>query len=335
MIDLRSDTVTKPCAQMRQAMYDAEVGDDVTFDDPTVNRLQDYAAELTGKEMGLFMPSGTQANLAALMAHCQRGDEYIVGQQAHCYLFEGGGAAVLGSLQPQPLLQEPDGSLDLAKVKGLIKADNYHFARTRLLCQENTTWGKVLPMDYLAQSRAFCDTHQLAHHLDGARLFNAAVALDVSAKEIAQYFDSVSFCLSKGLGAPVGSLLVGDKDFIIEARRWRKMLGGGLRQAGVLAGAGLYALEHNVEGLALDHQRAEYLTQALKRIDGLGDKVLPAQTNMVFMTLPEGKGAELADFLAKQNICIYPGDSVRMVMHRDLSDDDIERVIGAFSDFCC
>lgn len=335
MIDLRSDTVTKPCAQMRQAMYDAEVGDDVTFDDPTVNRLQDYAAELTGKEMGLFMPSGTQANLAALMAHCQRGDEYIVGQQAHCYLFEGGGAAVLGSLQPQPLLQEPDGSLDLAKVKGLIKADNYHFARTRLLCQENTTWGKVLPMDYLAQSRAFCDTHQLAHHLDGARLFNAAVALDVSAKEIAQYFDSVSFCLSKGLGAPVGSLLVGDKDFIIEARRWRKMLGGGLRQAGVLAGAGLYALEHNVEGLALDHQRAEYLTQALKRIDGLGDKVLPAQTNMVFMTLPEGKGAELADFLAKQNICIYPGDSVRMVMHRDLSDGDIERVIGAFSDFCC
>lgn len=333
MIDLRSDTVTKPCDDMRKVMYKAEVGDDVTGDDPTINQLEDYAAGLLGKGAGLFVPSGTQANLVSLLAHCQRGDEYIAGQQAHCYLFEAGGAAVLGSIQPQPLAQESDGTLDLFKVKKLIKPGDYHFAPTRLLCQENTTWGKVLPMDYLAKSQAFCDSHGLAHHLDGARLFNASVALGVQGKDIAQYFDSVSFCLSKGLGAPVGSMLVGEKDFIAEARRWRKMLGGGMRQGGILAAAGLYALKHNVDRLEEDHQRAEYLTAQLKKIDGLAERVLPAQTNMVFLQLSEGKGAELAEFLLKQNIKIYPGDDVRLVMHKDLSDKDIEWVIGAFQDF--
>lgn len=333
MIDLRSDTVTKPCKDMRQVMYEAEVGDDVTGDDPTINQLESYSAKLLGKEAGLFVPSGSQANLISLLTHCQRGEEYIAGQEAHCYLYEAGGAAVLGGIQPQPLLQEKDGTLDLNKVKGLIKPDDFHFARTRLLCQENTTWGKVLPMAYMAQSRAFCDEHGLAHHLDGARLFNASVALDVQAKEIAQYFDSISFCLSKGLGAPVGSLLVGSAAFIAQARRWRKMLGGGMRQAGSLAAAGLYALKNNVERLEEDHQRAAYLTGELKKIEGLSDKVLPEQTNMVFLKLPEGKGAELAEFLKKQNIIIYPGDSVRLAMHKDLSDKDIEWVIGAFQDF--
>ena len=318
---------------MRQVMYDAEVGDDVTNDDPTINELQDYAAQIMGKEAGLFVPSGTQANLVSLLSHCQRGEEYIAGQQAHCYLYESGGAAVLGSIQPQTLDQESDGSLDLAKVKSLIKPDDYHFARTRLLCQENTTWGKVLPMDYLAASQEFCDTHHLAHHLDGARLMNACVALNVQPNEIAQYFDSVSFCLSKGLGAPVGSLVVGSKDFIATARRWRKMLGGGMRQAGILAAAGLYALKNNIDRLAQDHQRAEYLTAELKKISGLGDWVLPAQTNMVFLQLPEGKGKLLAEFLETRDIKIYPGDSVRLVMHLNLSDKDIESVISAFGDF--
>lgn len=333
LIDLRSDTVTQPCEKMRKAMYNAEVGDDVTSDDPTINKLQDYAAEMMGKEAGLFMPSGTQGNMVCLLSHCQRGDEFIAGQQAHLYLFEAGGAAVLGSLQPQPLDQQSDGTLDLNQVKKLIKADDYHFAKTRLLCIENTTWGKALPMSYLAETEAFCREHNLVSHLDGARIFNAAVATNVESKAIAQHFDSVQFCLSKGLGAPVGSIVVGDKDFISDCRRWRKMLGGGMRQAGILAAAGIYALDHNIERLSEDHQKADYLTSALKNIAGLSEWVMPAQTNMVFLELPEGKGAKLAAFLREQDIVIYPGDSVRLVMHLNLSDQDIEHVIKALTDF--
>ncbi|MDH3693981.1 MAG: low-specificity L-threonine aldolase, partial [Gammaproteobacteria bacterium] len=259
MIDLRSDTVTRPTVTMRAAMAEAEVGDDVYGEDPTVNRLEQLAAEKLGKEAAVFAASGTQTNLIALLAHCERGDEYIVGQTAHTYKYEGGGAAVLGSIQPQPLDFGLDGSLDLDKVKSVIKEDDSHFAKTRLLCLENTQGGKVLPLDYLAAARTFVNQHGLGLHLDGARLFNAAVGLGVPAVEVAQHFDTVSICLSKGLGAPVGSLLVGSNELIERARRWRKVVGGGMRQAGVLAAAGIEALEHHVDRLQEDHDNASSL----------------------------------------------------------------------------
>ncbi|MBT7981301.1 MAG: low-specificity L-threonine aldolase, partial [Akkermansiaceae bacterium] len=217
LIDLRSDTVTRPDHGMLQAMHDAEVGDDVFGDDPTVIDLELESAKMFGKEAALFLPSGTQSNLAALLTHCDRGDEYIVGQEAHTYLFEGGGGACLGGIQPQPLNQEPDGTLDLNKVDSLIKPDDYHYARTRLLCLENTTWGKVLPESYLKEAKDLAEERILRFHLDGARIFNAAVEEDVPVSKIASYFDSVSTCLSKGLGAPVGSVLLGDIEFIAQA----------------------------------------------------------------------------------------------------------------------
>ena len=242
-IDLRSDTVTRPTEKMRKIMAGAEVGDDVYGDDPTVNRLEKRAAEMTGFEDAIFATSGTQANLIGIMSHCQRGDEYIVGQLAHTYRYEAGGAAVLGSIQPQPLEFEKDSTLDLKKVEEKIKADDFHFARTRLLCLENTQGGKALPLDYLQKASSFAKSKNLKLHLDGARLFNAVVKQNVEVTEITGCFDSVSICLSKGLGAPVGSLLCGSVEFISEARKWRKMVGGGMRQTGIVAAAGLYALE--------------------------------------------------------------------------------------------
>lgn len=242
VIDLRSDTVTQPTPGMRDAMASAPSGDDVYGEDPSVNHLEAELAKRLGFAAALFVPTGTMSNLLALMAHCERGEEYIVGQQAHTYKYEGGGAAVLGSIQPQPLEVQADGSLDLAQVAEAIKPDDFHFARTRLLALENTMQGKVLPISYLAAARAFTREHGLALHLDGARLYNAAVKLGVDAREITQHFDSVSVCLSKGLGAPVGSVLCGSSALIAKARRLRKMVGGGMRQAGSLAAAGLYAL---------------------------------------------------------------------------------------------
>ena len=249
-VDLRSDTVTQPCAGMRRAMADAEVGDDVYGDDPTVNRLESFAAELTGHEAAIYCSSGTQSNLIGLMGHCQRGDEYIVGGVAHTYKYEGGGAAVLGSIQPQPIEFEPDGSIDLEKAAAAIKEDDPHFARTRLFALENTVGGKVLSQAYLDAARSFADEHQLILHLDGARVANAAVAQELSIGDVTRRFDSVSVCLSKGLGAPVGSVLCGSRELIHEARRVRKMVGGGMRQAGIIAAAGLFALENNVSRLA-------------------------------------------------------------------------------------
>ena len=237
MIDLRSDTVTRPSQAMLAAMATAEVGDDVWGDDPTVKRLQDALAERTGKEAGLSFPSGTQSNLPALMAHCARGDEYIVGQLAHTYKYEGGGAAVLGSIQPQPIENAPDGSLPLDKIAAAIKPIDDHFARTRLLALENTIGGKVLPAQYVTDATALARKHGLATHLDGARIFNAAVASVRPVADLCAPFDSISICFSKGLGAPVGSVLVGSKALIDVAHRWRKVLGGGMRQAGVLAAA--------------------------------------------------------------------------------------------------
>jgi threonine aldolase len=331
-IDLRSDTVTRPTAAMRAAMAAAPVGDDVYGEDPTVNRLQERAAELLGTEAALFVPSGTQSNLLAIMAHCDRGDEYIAGQSAHCYRFEGGGAAVLGSVQPQPLEFEPDGTLDLAQVAALVKPDDPHFARTRLLCLENTQGGKVLPLAYLARARQFTREQRLMLHLDGARLANAAVRLGVPLREISQHFDSVSLCLSKGLGAPVGSVLAGDRELIATARRWRKVLGGGMRQAGILAAAGLLALEEGGERLAEDHANARRLATGLAEM-GLPVDPAAVQTNMVFVPLPPTTATELAAFLRERGILVAGREALRLVTHRDVTAPDIDRVIAAWGEF--
>lgn len=332
-IDLRSDTVTRPSAEMRRAMAEAEVGDDVYGEDPTVNRLEALSAELTGTEAALFVSSGTQGNLLALMSHCQRGDEYICGQQAHNYRYEGGGAAVLGSIQPQPLELSADGSLDLTLVEQFIKPEDSHFARTRLLSLENTQAGKALPMTYLAAAREFVDRHRLGLHLDGARVFNAAVYHCCSVGEITRYFDSVSICLAKGLGAPVGSVLCGNKDVIERARRWRKLVGGGLRQAGILAAAGLYALNHNVDRLEQDHRHAERLAAGLSAIAGLPVRQEPHQTNMLFIDLPPEDAEPLRAYLAERKILIGCGQSIRLVTHLDVSAEDIERVIVEIGEY--
>ncbi len=329
IIDLRSDTVTLPTPGMREAMLAAELGDDVYGEDPTVNRLEQYLAAELGFAAALFVPTGTMSNLLGLMAHCERGEEYIVGQQAHTYKYEGGGAAVLGSIQPQPIEVEADGSLDLARVEAAIKPDDFHFARTRLLALENTMQGKVLPLDYLAAARELTRRRGLALHLDGARLYNAAVRLGVSAREITRYFDSVSVCLSKGLGAPVGSVLCGSAELIGKARRLRKMLGGGMRQAGVLAAAGLYALRHQVARLAEDHANAERLGAALTE---LGYGVEPVQSNMVYVQLGE-RAAELKAFMAERGIAVTAAARLRLVTHLDVSGEAIEQVIKAFAAF--
>ena len=328
MIDLRSDTVTRPPAAMRKAMADADVGDDVFGDDPTVNRLQAVMAERTGKEAALFLPTGTQSNLAGLMAHCERGEEYIVGQDAHTYKFEGGGAAVLGSIQPQPLENAPDGSLPIAKIAAAIKPIDDHFARTKLLALENTINGKVLPADYVKEATAFARSKGLATHLDGARAANAAVAMKVTLAEVCADFDTVSICLSKGLGAPAGSVLVGPKDLIERAHRWRKVLGGGMRQAGIIAAAGLYALEHNFARLAEDHANAEYLAKGLGSVSGI--EVRPHATNMVFVRLPEEHRLPLAESLAARGIIIRPTPLCRLVTHLDVTRADMDATIDGF-----
>ena len=332
-IDLRSDTVTRPTAGMRAAMASAEVGDDVYGEDPTVNRLEAYAAELLGKEAALFVPTGTQSNLLGVMSHCERGDEYIVGQQAHTYKYEGGGAAVLGSIQPQPLDLEPDGTLDLDRVAAAIKPDDSHFAVTRLLCLENTQGGKVLPLDYLARARGFARERALGLHLDGARVFNAAVKQRVPVREIAQHFDTVSVCLSKGLGAPVGSVLCGSRDHIVKARRWRKVLGGGMRQAGVLAAAGLYALEHHVDRLAEDHANASALAEGLRQVPGLRVDPAAVQTNMVFISLAPDRAERLRASLRSRGILLGAGSNIRLVTHLDVTAEDVANVIHAMADF--
>lgn len=327
MIDLRSDTVTRPTPGMRQAMLSAEVGDDVWGDDPTVLRLQAVMAERTGKEAGLFLPTGTQSNLTALMAHCGRGDEYLVGQLAHTYKYEGGGAAVLGSIQPQPIENAADGSLPLEKLAAAIKPVDDHFARTRLLALENTIGGKVLPADYVRAATDFARSKGLATHLDGARVCNAAVASGASLTELCAPFDSVSICFSKGLGAPVGSVLVGSKALIESAHRWRKVLGGGMRQSGILAAACLYALEHNYQRLADDHANAERLAHGLAQIDAV--KLLSQATNMVFVQFPNEHCAPLQAWLQQREILIQVLYSSRFVTHLDVSAADIDTVVAA------
>jgi threonine aldolase len=329
-IDLRSDTVTKPSPAMREAMARAEVGDDVFGDDPTVNRLQEVCAERFGMEAGLFFPSGTQSNCAALMAHCQRGEEVIVGQDAHTFHYEAGGMAVLGSIQPQPLNNRPDGTLDLGEVEGAIKPDDAHFAITKLIALENTIGGKVIGRPYLADAVALARRRKLATHLDGARIFNAAVKLAMPVAELCAGFDTVSVCLSKGLGTPAGTVLVGRKDVIARARRLRKMLGGTMRQVGILGAAGLYALEHNVDRLAEDHANAERLAKGLAK---LGLAVDPVQTNMVFVTLPKESAADLKRHLDASGIATLGGTKMRLVTHLDVDAQGIDRALAAFAKF--
>ena len=324
MIDLRSDTVSRPSQAMRQAMATAEVGDDVWGDDPTVTRLEHLTAELLGKDTAVFVPSGTQSNLCAILAHCQRGDEYIVGEHAHTFWYEAGGAAVLGSVQPQTVPILEDGRLDLDRVAEVVKPLDDHFATSRLLCLENTHDGKVLPLDHQRRAAELAGAKGLALHLDGARLWNAAIALGVPPRDVAEPFDTISVCLSKGLGAPVGSVLVGSTELIRRARKWRKMLGGGMRQSGILAAAGIHAIEHNLARLADDHANAARLADGLGALDGV--TVDGHQTNMVFVRFPDG--VALSRSLADDGVLVPASpDVTRLVTHIDVSGDDIETTI--------
>lgn len=330
MIDLRSDTVTRPSRAMLEQMMAAPTGDDVYGDDPTVNELQAYAAKISGKKAALFLPTGTQANLVALLSHCERGEEYIVGQGAHNYLYEAGGAAVLGSIQPQPIEADRDGTLPLDKVAAKIKPDDIHFARTTLLSLENTHNGKALPREYLQQAWAFTRQHNLALHVDGARIFNAAVAYGCQLEELTRYCDSFTICLSKGLGTPVGSLLVGSEAYIKRALRWRKMTGGGMRQAGILAGAGLYALKHNVERLKEDHDNAHWLAGELREI---GVDVMRQDTNMVFVRMIQEAAGALGPYMRERGIMLSAGPVTRLVTHLDVTRRQLADVVAHWRTF--
>jgi len=331
VVDLRSDTVTRPTPAMREAMARAEVGDDVFGDDPTVNFLQERVAALLGFEAALFVPSGTMSNLCALMSHCERGDEAIVGQMAHTYRYEAGGGAVLGSIQPQPLPQQPDGTLLLSDIEAAIKPDDAHFPRTRLLCLENTWNGKVLPLRYLEDAKALARRRGLACHLDGARLFNAAVASGTTVERIARGFDSASVCFSKGLGAPVGSALCGSTDFIARALRVRKMLGGAMRQSGLLAAAALHALDNHVDRLVEDHANACRLADGLARIAGL--TVVAPDTNIVFATVEGARTEALLAHLSQRGVLATGLIGLRFVTHLDVDAEGIDRAVAAVSEF--
>jgi threonine aldolase len=341
VVDLRSDTVTQPTPGMRAAMAAAPLGDDVFGDDPSVNALQEQIAGMLGFEAALFVPTGTQSNLCAVLSHCQRGDEYIVGQMQHCYRWEGGGAAVFGSVQPQPLNHQSDGTLALADIEAAVKPDDPHFARSRLLALENTLGGKLLPMAYIEQATQLARRLGLSRHLDGARLFNAAVAQAAltgadarsEARRIAQCFDSVSVCFSKGLGAPVGSALCGSREYIARARRIRKMAGGAMRQSGMLAAAASYALEHNIERLAQDHALAERLAAGLTGIDGLQVEV---NTNILFVDLTgpaRERSAGLLEHLAGQGVLATGLYRLRFATHLDVDAAGIDRALSAIRGF--
>lgn len=330
IVDLRSDTVTRPTAAMREAIARAEVGDDVFGDDPTVNALQERIAAMLGKEAALFVPTGTQSNLCALLSHCERGDEYIAGQMAHTYRWEAGGGAVFGSIQPQPIAHQADGTLALADIEAAIKPDDPHFARTRLLALENTLGGRVMPLDYLREATAMARRHGLATHLDGARLFNAAVAMGgearANARVMADLFDSVSVCFSKGLGAPAGSALVGSKALIARAKRVRKMAGGTMRQAGVLAAAALHALDHHVDRLADDHARARRLAEGLQGLPGIA--VQAPQTNMIFIDLPRERASAVVATLRERGVLATGLYQLRLVTHLDVDDAGVDHAIA-------
>jgi threonine aldolase len=329
IVDLRSDTVTRPSAGMRKAMNEAELGDDVFGDDPTVNRLQARAAALFGFEAALLFPTGTQSNLAALMSHCGRGEEVILGSEAHSYRYEAGGLSVLGSIHPQAVSNRADGTLDLNEVESLVKPDDPHFPRTRLLALENTITGRVLSRDYLGKAVDLAKRKNLAIHLDGARIFNAATQLRMKVKDLCAGFDSVSSCLSKGLGAPAGTVLLGNSEFIQKAKRARKILGGGMRQAGVIAAGGLYALENNVERLQEDHANAEKLGRGLRELK----LDVQVNTNMALAKVPPERVAALAEHLKRQQVLVLPRAPMRLVTHLDVDAAGIERALAGFRSF--
>jgi len=331
--DFRSDTVTRPSAGMREAMAEAEVGDDVLGDDPSMRRLEETVAERLGKDAAVFVPSGTQSNLIALMSHCGRGDAFIAGQNAHCYRYEAGGAAVLGSLQPQPIEHAADGTMPIEKIRAAISdGSDPHFAQTRLVALENTFGGQVIAVAYMAEVAALARQYGLGLHLDGARAFNATVKLGMDIADFVAPFDTVSVCLSKGLGAPVGSVLTGQRDLIAKARRLRKMLGGGMRQAGILAAGGLYALEHNVERLAEDHARAARLAEGLARHGAL--KVVLPDTNIVFVDTDAQTGEALGAHLAARGIGITGRyGQQRWVTHLDIDDAAVDAALEVVAEF--
>jgi threonine aldolase len=329
IVDLRSDTVTRPSTGMRKAMNEAELGDDVFGDDPTVNRLQARAAELFGFEAALLFPTGTQSNLAALMSHCGRGEEVILGMEAHSYRYEAGGVSVLASIHPQAVANRADGTVDLNEVESLIKPDDPHFPRTRLLALENTITGRVLSRDYLGKAVDLAKRKNLAIHLDGARIFNAATQLRMKVKDLCAGFDSVSSCLSKGLGAPAGTVLLGRSEFIQKAKRARKILGGGMRQAGVIAAGGLYALDNNIERLQEDHANAEKLGRGLRELK----LDVQVNTNMALAKVPPEKVAALAEHLKRQKILVLARAPMRLVTHLDVDAAGIERALAGFRSF--
>ena len=340
LADFRSDTVTRPDAGMMAAIQNAEVGDDVYGDDPTTNALEARVADLLGKEAGLFLPTGTQSNLAGVMAHCGRGDEFIIGKNYHIYTYEAGGTAVLGSVFPCPLPVDSRGALNADDVVAAIKPDDSHNTISRLLCVENTVNGMVQSQDYMDEMAQLAHDHGLKAHCDGARLMNAVVALGTTAKDLVRGYDSISLCLSKGLGTPAGSVLVGEEGFIAQARRLRKMLGGGMRQTGLLAAAGLYALDHNVDRLAEDHRRANQLAQNLSAIKGLQINLDQVETNMVFIhcgdddkTISDEALSHLKAFMAARGCTISPGRRMRCVIHRDLDDQDCDQLVSGLQEF--
>jgi len=335
-IDLRSDTVTKPTPAMRQAMAAAEVGDDVYGEDPTVNKLEALVANMLGKDAAVFVSSGTMGNLTSVLAHCGRGDEMILGDYAHIFRSEQGGSAALGSVHPHTVRNQPDGMLDLNDVEAAIRAKNEHYPVTRLLCLENTQnfcGGRVLPVAYMDEAGQLAHQHGLKLHVDGARLWNAAVALDVSPARLLQHVDSVSVCLSKGLAAPVGSLVAGDADFVQRARRMRKVAGGGMRQAGIIAAAGIVAVTEMVERLADDHAHAQQLAQGLTDIDGIEIDPAEVETNLVFFTLEREDitPAQLSAGLNEQGVLLNPagGKRLRAVTNYHVTADDIDRTLDA------
>jgi len=337
-IDLRSDTVTEPTREMRTAAAEARVGDDVYGEDPSVNELEGYAAELLEKEAALFVPSGTMGNLIALLTHCQRGDEVIVGDKAHTFLYEVGGMAALGGIQPHTVPNQPDGTLRMEDLAGAVRGDNIHFPRTKMVTLENThnrCGGAALTVEYTRQVGAFTREHELKLHLDGARIFNAAAALGVPAADLVGPVDSVMFCLSKGLAAPVGSILAGTEGFILQARKIRKQLGGGMRQAGLIAAPGLVALKNNRARLGEDHLRAEALAEKLGRVPGLGLDEDTPQTNMVYLQLGSEvslDAAAAAQALEKRGVLVgVTGERrFRLVVHYWITDSDLDQTAEAF-----
>jgi threonine aldolase len=336
IIDLRSDTITKPTPEMRRAMAEAEVGDDVFGEDPTVNRLEEMAAGRVGKEGALFVASGTMGNLVSLLAQCGRGDEIILGDQAHTYINEQGGAAALGGVHPRVVPNEPDGTLDLGRVAAAIRSDNVHYPRTRLVAVENTQnlcSGVALTPEYMHALGRLARQHGLRVHVDGARIFNAAIALGVDVRALTEDADSLTFCLSKGLGAPVGSLVCGSKAFIAEARRARKVLGGGMRQAGVLAAAGIVALERMVDRLAEDHANARLLSAGLSELSWIQVDPVPLRTNILYFTvrLEAMNARQVTDLLARQGVLMLAlgPNRVRAVTNYHISSADIQAALDA------